>query len=161
MARTNLDPIHLMALIEAPVITWLVGTVASWISVACGFAMGVWYERRMAKRRARARAVGQFQDEMEAVARKRYNAKTTNSCRCEHCLDELEVPPMERGMVLCSICGNKRCPHAAHHDNACTNSNEIGQKGSSYELCKECLSTPGAPYYEPCPIHRSRSRKTT
>jgi len=33
---------------------------------------------------------------------------------------------------LCSICGNKRCPHAADHDLACTNSNEPGQPGSNY-----------------------------
>jgi hypothetical protein len=37
------------------------------------------------------------------------------------------------GMVLCSICGNKRCPYANDHNNACTNSNESGQKGSAYE----------------------------
>ena len=36
-------------------------------------------------------------------------------------------------MFLCSECGNKRCPHAADHRNACTNSNEPGQKGSLYE----------------------------
>lgn len=31
-----------------------------------------------------------------------------------------------------SKCGNKRCPCAAHHDNACTGSNETGQTGSLY-----------------------------
>lgn len=36
-------------------------------------------------------------------------------------------------MILCSICGNKRCPHAADHRHECTNSNEPGQPGSSYE----------------------------
>jgi hypothetical protein len=30
-------------------------------------------------------------------------------------------------MVVCSICGNKRCPHAANHMNQCTNSNEPNQ----------------------------------
>jgi hypothetical protein len=35
--------------------------------------------------------------------------------------------------IVCSICGNKRCPHATDHRNACTNSNEPGQKGSSWE----------------------------
>lgn len=36
------------------------------------------------------------------------------------------------GMILCEICGNKRCPHATDHRNSCTNSNECGQKGSIY-----------------------------
>ena len=35
-------------------------------------------------------------------------------------------------MILCPECGNKRCPHAAHHENACTGSNEPGQDGSAY-----------------------------
>lgn len=35
-------------------------------------------------------------------------------------------------MIVCAICGNKRCPHATDHRNACTNSNEPGQPGSSY-----------------------------
>lgn len=36
------------------------------------------------------------------------------------------------GMMCCSECGNKRCPKAAWHGNACTNSNEPGQPGSTY-----------------------------
>jgi hypothetical protein len=36
-------------------------------------------------------------------------------------------------MVLCPICGNKRCPKATFHINECTNSNEAGQVGSVYE----------------------------
>lgn len=36
-------------------------------------------------------------------------------------------------MFLCETCGNKRCPHATDHRNACTGSNEPGQKGSDYE----------------------------
>ena len=35
-------------------------------------------------------------------------------------------------MILCPICGNKRCPHATDHRNACTNSNAKGQPGSIY-----------------------------
>ena len=35
-------------------------------------------------------------------------------------------------MVVCENCGNKRCPHATHHDHACTRSNEPGQPGSRY-----------------------------
>lgn len=35
-------------------------------------------------------------------------------------------------MVVCSICGNKRCPKATNHILECTNSNEPGQEGSVY-----------------------------
>jgi hypothetical protein len=35
--------------------------------------------------------------------------------------------------IVCSTCGNKRCPHATDHNLACTGSNEPGQKGSAYE----------------------------
>ena len=35
-------------------------------------------------------------------------------------------------MIICPICGNKRCPHATDHRNACTNSNAKGQPGSIY-----------------------------
>jgi hypothetical protein len=34
--------------------------------------------------------------------------------------------------VVCPDCGNKRCPKASHHDNACTGSNGAGQSGSVY-----------------------------
>jgi len=33
-------------------------------------------------------------------------------------------------MVVCSICGNKRCPHAENPAFECTNSNEPGQIGT-------------------------------
>lgn len=34
--------------------------------------------------------------------------------------------------VVCPECGNKRCPQANDHRNACTGSNEPGQEGSAY-----------------------------
>jgi hypothetical protein len=37
-----------------------------------------------------------------------------------------------RWFIFCPDCGNKRCPRAAHHDRACTGSNEPGQPGSAY-----------------------------
>lgn len=56
-------------------------------------------------------------------------ASAEPECWCETCrpitLDDMR-------MVLCPICGNKRCPHATDHRNACTGSNEPGQPGSSY-----------------------------
>lgn len=55
------------------------------------------------------------------------------NCWCAQCL-----PFVKRAlwtvfeMILCPICGNKRCPHANDHRNACTGSNEPGQVGSRY-----------------------------
>lgn len=52
--------------------------------------------------------------------------------------DRIRVPccwkctPNYTRMLLCSICGNKRCPHASDHDLACTGSNEPGQPGSLF-----------------------------
>lgn len=35
--------------------------------------------------------------------------------------------------IICTTCGNKRCPKATDHDLECSGSNEPGQKGSYYE----------------------------
>lgn len=35
-------------------------------------------------------------------------------------------------MILCEVCGNKRCPHATNHRNDCTGSNAPGQPGSIF-----------------------------
>ena len=32
-------------------------------------------------------------------------------------------------MILCPICGNKRCPKAEYHAYKCTGSNDVGQVG--------------------------------
>lgn len=60
-------------------------------------------------------------------------------CQCERCFQvrrdaKRGTEPLffDSRMILCAICGNKRCPHATYHDNACTDSNEPGQAGSSY-----------------------------
>ena len=54
-------------------------------------------------------------------------------CHCRKCLEDRndQITPMTR-MIVCPICGNKRCPTANDHRNACTNSNEPGQPGSAY-----------------------------
>lgn len=54
-------------------------------------------------------------------------------CGCETCRP---ITPSDMRMVLCPDCGNKRCPKATHHHNACTNSNAPGQPGSSWEHVK-------------------------
>ena len=50
-------------------------------------------------------------------------------CYCYTCAD---TKTRLTTMILCPNCGNKRCPKATDHNNACTNSNEVGQEGSRY-----------------------------
>lgn len=57
------------------------------------------------------------------------------ACWCETC-DTTANSGLRSRMSLCPDCGNKRCPKATHHDNACTNSNAPGQPGSSWEHVK-------------------------
>lgn len=58
-------------------------------------------------------------------------------CDCHKC-NELNYPNVvERNqhvwwMVVCPLCGNKRCPKASDHTLNCTNSNEPGQEGSIF-----------------------------
>ena len=57
------------------------------------------------------------------------------ACQCFTCQDipalGLKNPTLTK-MIVCFYCGNKRCPRATHHDNACTNSNAVDQPGSRY-----------------------------
>jgi ribosomal protein L32 len=63
-----------------------------------------------------------------------------NCGNCELCLegklDQNGWPLKMQRMIVCSNCGNKRCPRATDHRLECTNSNEPGQKGSSWENYK-------------------------
>ena len=59
-------------------------------------------------------------------------------CECIRCLRERAdwtagFPTEMTKMILCPECGNKRCPKASDHRNACTGSNEPGQPGSVWE----------------------------
>ncbi|MFA9449626.1 hypothetical protein [Enterobacter hormaechei] len=53
----------------------------------------------------------------------------TPDCWCRTCRP---VTVTDMRFVVCPDCGNKRCPHANDHRNACTGSNEPGQEGSAY-----------------------------
>lgn len=57
-------------------------------------------------------------------------------CPCTTCITRYQTEHQGHSlinhMVLCPKCGNKRCPHANNHTNACTGSNEPGQPGSNY-----------------------------
>ncbi|MEL1719652.1 hypothetical protein [Klebsiella variicola] len=50
-------------------------------------------------------------------------------CWCRTCRP---VTLNDMRFVVCPDCGNKRCPRANDHRNACTGSNEPGQEGSEY-----------------------------
>lgn len=53
-------------------------------------------------------------------------------CDCHACRRLRPLTLSDIRMVLCPICGNKRCPKANDHLNSCTGSNEPGQPGSAY-----------------------------
>lgn len=57
------------------------------------------------------------------------NCNVTINCWCRTCRP---VTMSDMRFVVCPDCGNKRCPHANDHRNACTGSNEHGQAGSAY-----------------------------
>nr|WP_265453483.1 hypothetical protein [Citrobacter portucalensis] len=57
------------------------------------------------------------------------NPPATPDCWCRTCRP---VTMNDMRFVVCPDCGNKRCPHANDHRNACTRSNEHGQAGSAY-----------------------------
>ena len=60
-------------------------------------------------------------------------AQPEQKCWCTTCRP---ITMADMRFVVCPDCGNKRCPKANDHRNACTNSNEIKQKGSSWEHVK-------------------------
>lgn len=65
---------------------------------------------------------------------------TSSGCgRCWACLEAAG----ERiwFMVVCALCGNKRCPHATDHTQDCSGSNAPGQLGSAYEHGSGAAST--------------------
>ncbi|EMD2165772.1 TPA: hypothetical protein ACW9LQ_003145 [Enterobacter hormaechei] len=57
------------------------------------------------------------------------NSPVIPDCSCGTCRP---VTFTDSRFVVCSECGNKRCPHANDHRNACTGSNEPGQEGGAY-----------------------------
>lgn len=59
----------------------------------------------------------------------RENAETSTKCWCRTCRP---ITLTDMRFVVCPVCGNKRCPHANDHRNACSGSNEPGQEGSAY-----------------------------
>lgn len=73
----------------------------------------------------------------KADSGRRESVDGVSGCTCEQCLPQPSFADITAGrgamrMILCQTCGNKRCPHATDHRNACTGSNLPGQPGSSY-----------------------------
>nr|WP_227670019.1 DUF551 domain-containing protein [Klebsiella variicola] len=64
-------------------------------------------------------------------------------CWCRTCRP---VVLNDMRFVVCPDCGNKRCPRANNHRNACTGSNEPGQEGSAYP------DAPQSPGSEPATV---------
>lgn len=62
------------------------------------------------------------------------------------CLTCRPVVLNDMRFVVCPDCGNKRCPRANDHRNACTGSNEPGQEGSAYP------DTPQSPCSKPATV---------
>lgn len=79
--------------------------------------------------------------EMDHIQRAKWEATSEldnvlRICWCFRCLDEPSMGPLNpavQRMIVCPQCGNKRCPRATSHDNACSGSNEPGQDGSRYK----------------------------
>jgi hypothetical protein len=67
------------------------------------------------------------------------HSDAAGECQCRQCLRDRKAegpggwPAELTRMIVCTTCGNKRCPHATDHRHACTGSNEPGQKGSAYQ----------------------------
>lgn len=59
-------------------------------------------------------------------------AYSPKECGCHQCRPISMDPPEDMRMIVCPDCGNKRCPKANDHRNACTGSNAPGQEGSAY-----------------------------
>lgn len=57
------------------------------------------------------------------------NSQVIPHCSCRTCRP---VTMTDMRFVVCPDCGNKRCPHANDHRNACSGSNEPGQEGIAY-----------------------------
>lgn len=57
---------------------------------------------------------------------------SVSDCFCRRCIAGIKVhgwPLIQMVMILCPVCGNKRCPKADDHRFECTGSNEPGQVG--------------------------------
>jgi hypothetical protein len=87
-------------------------------------------ERSLGARAERGEQARAGADRILAAGRVKATA-ATEQCPCYDCVSPT-WGQWESHMVLCPDCGNKRCPHATFHGNACTGSNDPDQSGSRY-----------------------------
>lgn len=80
---------------------------------------------------AAIRKLGPIDAEKIFAERDALNAPDCWCCTCR------PVTISDMRFVVCPECGNKRCPHANDHRNACTGSNEPGQEGSAYRAAPQ------------------------
>lgn len=86
----------------------------------------------------------------EALAAAPQPPEAKNSeCWCESCRPQSLT---DMRFIVCPDCGNKRCPKANNHANACTNSNAPGQKGSSWERVKPFAQSPAPQPADAAPV---------
>ncbi len=71
--------------------------------------------------------------DVERVVRDRLIPKCGSCLKCLDGVTIAGIPFAMCRMVFCSVCGNKRCPHATDCRLPCTGSNEPGQDGSVYK----------------------------
>ncbi|WP_416135225.1 hypothetical protein [Citrobacter portucalensis] len=67
--------------------------------------------------------------EYEKMMNQAGNSPVIPDCWCRTCRP---VTMSDMRFVVCPECGNKRCPRANDHRNACTGSNDPGQIGNAY-----------------------------
>lgn len=83
-------------------------------------------------------ALGQPSAALDGTTRgKETMSGVANCMNCHECLKgkvhpATGLPTLSLRMILCPVCGNKRCPKASDHQLACTGSNAPGQPGSIY-----------------------------
>jgi len=75
-----------------------------------------------------------FSDTFDGIFK---NTVANVQCGCYNCMskiaDDSGWPLTMSTFIVCSSCGNKRCPKATDHNLACDNSNQPGQSGSRYK----------------------------
>lgn len=64
-----------------------------------------------------------------------------HKCDCGNCIEERQDPQELMGMIVCGVCGDKRCPGAENHLNPCVNGPEkstICEHGQLERKCEVC-----------------------
>ncbi|MDM3247374.1 hypothetical protein [Citrobacter sp. Cf068] len=73
--------------------------------------------------------IGSWNNHLSTPTAQAGNSPVTPDCSCRTCRP---VTFTDSRFVVCPECGNKRCPHANDHRNACTGNNAPGQEGSAH-----------------------------